>query len=66
LQLRQLNHVLFISQTPIRLGVPVVMLPAPTKIDIETVYKNLSQLQLFTSTSLSEGNYWKIIFSVIQ
>lgn len=51
LQLRGVRRVLFITQNPIRLGLPTIELAPPTPADIATVYENCSKLQFYPQPS---------------
>jgi hypothetical protein len=71
LQLRQVRRVLFITQKPIRLGLPIIELSTPTPADITTVYENCGKIQFYSSDPLANKsdketvNFWNIIYSVL-
>lgn len=61
LQLRQVRRVLFVTQSPIRLGWSTIELASPTAADIATIYENCSKLQFYPSPSSSNESP-RIIF----
>ncbi len=65
IQLRQIHKILLITQKSIRLGFPIISLSTPTEADISKIYKNLGNLQFYSSHSLNKGNFWNVIHSVL-
>jgi hypothetical protein len=69
LQLRQVRRVLFITQSPICVGLPVITLEPPAATDIAIIYENFSQLQFYVAHSNQENednnNFWGVVNSIL-
>ncbi len=76
LQLRQTRRLLLITRQPIRLGLPIIGLPAPTEADIAVVYDNCSRLQFYPAAlrdwpgypvarEVETPDFWQVIYSVL-
>jgi hypothetical protein len=65
MQLRNVRSALIISRETNRLGFPSIAIPPPTRSDIDVVYRNLSLMEHYALTPLSDGNLWRVVYSAL-
>ncbi len=61
LQLNDTRSALVITSQLNRLGLPTVTLPAPTRQDVDVVYRNLSLLDFYALNPTHVANLWVVI-----
>lgn len=65
LQLDNMRTALLITTQPNRLGLPLVPLPAPTRGDVDLVFRNLSLVDHYAVTPVYASNLWDVVAEVL-